>query len=173
MALLSARHFEARRHPALVMGLWRNPPDCARRGNHNPADCVTFSPVVILSAVVILLLAVAGCGRIRSAGTAPQDGFSVTMTAQPAPPMVGDSQLVVTLHDPAGKPVTGARLEIEGNMNHAGMKPSFGKVTAAETGQYMVAIQWTMGGDWTVDIKATLADGRVIARRFPITVHAK
>jgi len=36
-----------------------------------------------------------------------------------------------------------------------------------------VAIPWTMGGDWYVDIEATLADGRVIARRFPISIHAK
>ena len=97
----------------------------------------------------------------------------MTLAAQPSTPVVGDGTLVVTLRDAAGKPVTGAGLLIEGNMSHAGMKPSFGKVTGEDAGQYAVAIPWTMGGDWYVDIKATLADGRVIARRFPIAVHAK
>jgi len=95
------------------------------------------------------------------------------MAAQPSPPVVGDGQLIVTLHDPDGRPVSDARLQVEGNMNHAGMKPSFGVITAAADGQYTVAIRWTMGGDWYVDIKATLADGRVIARRLPITVHVR
>ena len=95
------------------------------------------------------------------------------MVTQPATPVVGDGALVVTISDPDGKPVTGARLLIEGNMSHAGMQPSFGKVTGEEAGRYAVTIPWTMGGDWYVDVKATLADDRVIARRFPITVHAK
>lgn len=97
----------------------------------------------------------------------------MTLDVQPSPPVVGDGQLVVTLTDPAGRPVADARLTVEGNMSHAGMKPSFGTVTAAADGRYTVAIQWTMAGDWYVDIKATLSDGRVIGRRFPMTVYAR
>lgn len=126
----------------------------------------------ILVASVLLALS-AGCGRMQPAGSAPQDGFTVTLAAQPATPVVGEGTLVVSLRDPAGQPVTGARLQVEGNMNHAGMKPSFGTVRAAEGGQYTVVIPWTMAGDWYVDVKATLADGRSIARRFPIAVHVR
>lgn len=123
--------------------------------------------------VMVLLVVVAGCGRMQASNMPAQDGFAMSMVAQPSPPVVGDGQLIVTIADPTGKPVTDARLEVEGNMSHAGMKPSFGTVTAAADGQYTVAIRWTMAGDWYVDIKATLADGRVIARRFPITVHGR
>lgn len=123
--------------------------------------------------IVLALVVVAGCGRMQAGNMPAQDGFAMTIVAQPAPPVVGDGQLIVTLADPTGKPVTDARLEVEGNMSHAGMKPSFGTVTAAADGQYTVAIRWTMAGDWYVDIKARLADGRVIARRFPITVHGR
>ena len=101
-----------------------------------------------------------GCGRIQQSTTAPQDGFTISMVTQPSTPVVGDGALVVTISDSNGKPVTGARLLIEGNMSHAGMQPSFGTVTGEEAGQYAVAIPWTMGGDWYVDIKATLADDR-------------
>jgi hypothetical protein len=126
-----------------------------------------------LCALAAISVLFAGCGRIQQTPAAAQDGYTVTMVAQPSTPVVGDGTLVVTLRNPAGKPVTGAGLQIEGNMSHAGMQPSFGKVTGEDAGQYTVAIPWTMGGDWYVDIKATLADGRVIARRFPIAVHAK
>jgi len=126
-----------------------------------------------LCALAAISVLVAGCGRIQQTPTAAQDGYTMTMFAQPSTPVVGDGTLVVTLRDPAGNPVSGARLQVEGNMSHAGMKPSFGKVTGEDAGRYTVAIPWTMGGDWYVDIKATLADGRVIARRFPIAVHEK
>lgn len=123
--------------------------------------------------IVLALIVMAGCGRMQAGNMPAQDGFAMSMVAQPSPPVVGDGQLIVTIADPTGKPVTDARLEVEGNMSHAGMKPSFGTVTAAADGQYAIAIRWTMAGDWYVDIKATLADGRVIARRFPITVHGR
>jgi len=124
----------------------------------------------VVAAVSVLS---AGCGRIQQTTPTPNDGYTMTMTAQPSQPGIGDGTLVVTLRDPAGNPVTGTGLQVEGNMSHAGMKPSFGKVTGEDAGQYTVAIPWTMGGDWYVDIKATLVDGRVIARRFPISIHAK
>ncbi|MCX7671228.1 MAG: FixH family protein [Anaerolineae bacterium] len=124
-------------------------------------------------ALLVAVVVVAGCGRMRAGSTSLPDGFSITMDAQPSRPVVGDGQLIVTLADPAGRPIADARLEVEGNMSHAGMKPSFGTVTAAAAGRYTVAIRWTMAGDWYVDIKATLADGRVIVRRFPLTVYAQ
>ncbi len=106
--------------------------------------------------------------------TAPQDGFTVTLAVQPSRPVVGEGTLVIAIHDPDGNAVDGAQLTIEGNMSHAGMTPSFGTaVVAGEGGQYTVSIPWTMAGDWYVDVKATLADGRVIARRFPITVNPR
>lgn len=123
--------------------------------------------------VVVVGLIGAGCGRMQAVATPVQDGFVMTLDAQPSPPVVGDGQLVVTLTDPVGRPVADARLTVEGNMSHAGMKPSFGTVTAAADGRYTIAIQWTMAGDWYVDIKATLADGRVIGRRFPMTVYVR
>jgi hypothetical protein len=126
-----------------------------------------------LCVLVTVCVLSAGCGRIQQTTPTPNDGYTMTMVMQPSQPEVGDGTLVVTLRDPGGKPVTGAGLQVEGNMSHAGMKPSFGMVTGEDAGQYTVAIPWTMGGDWYVDVKATLADGRVIARRFPITVHAR
>lgn len=123
--------------------------------------------------VIVIGLIGAGCGRMQAAATPVQDGFVMALDVQPSPPVVGGGQLVVTLTDPAGSPVADARLTVEGNMSHAGMKPSFGTVTAAADGRYTVAIQWTMAGDWYVDITATLADGRTIARRFPLTVYVK
>lgn len=84
---------------------------------------------------------------------------------------MGESRLVITLKDDAGRPVDGAKLDIECNMSHAGMTPVMAHSETSAQGVYIVPIQWTMGGDWYVDVKFTLHDGQVITRRFAQAVR--
>ena len=122
---------------------------------------------------VTLLLLLAGCGRIQQANPAPPDSYMVTLTADPAPPVVGDAAISVTLRDAAGHPVDNARVAIEANMSHAGMTPVMADGAAGKDGVYRVPLTWTMAGDWYVDVKFTLPDGQKITRRFPVQVLAK
>jgi hypothetical protein len=122
---------------------------------------------------VVLLLMLAGCGRIQQANPTTQDSFSVTLATDPAPPVAADGALVVTLHDAAGQPVNDARLAIEANMTHAGMTPVMADGKAGKDGVYRVPLTWTMGGDWFVDVRFTLPDGQKVARRFPVRVLAQ
>ena len=126
-----------------------------------------------LCALAAISVLFAGCGRIQQTPAAAQDGYTVTMVAQPSTPVIGDGTLVVTLRDPAGKPVTGAGLQIEGNMSHAGMTPVMADGASGKDGVYRVPLTWTMAGDWYVDVKFTLPDGQKITRRFPLQVLAK
>jgi hypothetical protein len=120
-----------------------------------------------------VLLLLAACGRAQQANPTTHDSFAVTLATDPAPPVMGDAAVVVTLHDAAGQPVDGARLAVEANMSHAGMVPVMGHADAGQGGVYRVPLQWTMAGDWYVDVKFTLPDGQIVTRRFPVTVQAK
>ena len=122
---------------------------------------------------VTLLLLLAGCGRIQQANPAPPDSYMVTLTADPAPPVVGDAAISVTLRDAAGQPVDNAQVALEANMSHAGMTPVMADGAAGKDGVYRVPLTWTMAGDWYVDVKFTLPDGQKITRRFPVQVLAK
>jgi hypothetical protein len=122
---------------------------------------------------VALLLLLAGCGRVQQANPATPDSYVVTLAADPAPPVVGDGALSVTLRDAAGQAVDNAQLAIEANMSHAGMTPVMANSTAGKDGVYRVPITWTMAGDWVVDVKFTLPDGQTVARRFPLNVRAE
>jgi hypothetical protein len=106
-------------------------------------------------ALSVLLLLV-GCGR----GGAELPGVSVELGIGPNPPEVGPATLLVTLQDSAGAPLEKAQVEIEGNMNHAGMVPVLAQAVEVEPGRYEAAFEFTMAGDWFILIRAKLADGR-------------
>jgi hypothetical protein len=123
-----------------------------------------------LVATCILLCAGSSCGRMQPGDPTTQDKYQVTLTIQPSPAIVGPSVLAVTLKDDAGQPVDGASLEVEANMSHAGMVPVLASAAASQAGLYRVPLQWTMAGDWVVDLKFILPDGRRVVRRHAVGV---
>ncbi len=126
-----------------------------------------WSLVVVLCCVALLA---AGCGRIEAARPASNPDIVFSLAVQPNPPVVGPAELVVTLLDRAGKPVEGARLEVEGNMTHAGMQPAFGQGAGGQGGRYAVPMNWTMSGDWVVTVKATMPGGQTASKDFSLRV---
>ena len=83
-------------------------------------------------------------------------------------PAIGDSTCIVAVHDASGAPLSGARIEIEGNMNHAGMVPVLATGTETSKGVYSAPFEFTMGGDWIVLLHIELADGRVVDEVFDV-----
>jgi hypothetical protein len=76
--------------------------------------------------------------------------------------------VVVTLTGEGGEPVKGATLELEGNMNHAGMKPVFAEAREVKDGRYEADLEFTMGGDWFILVDGKLADGRKLRRKVDV-----
>jgi hypothetical protein len=115
-------------------------------------------PVLLVTALLM------GC----SGGGSGDGGLSVSYRLDPAPPAVGSAALELRLVDPEGKPVKGATVELEANMNHAGMRPTFATLTETADGRYDGDVEFTMGGDWFLLMKATLADGRTVQRTLDV-----
>jgi hypothetical protein len=122
------------------------------------------SKVAVLLTVMVFVGS--GCGQNHTADNAA--GVEVDLALRPDPPVVGMTTATVTLTEPAGQPVRGAAVKLEGNMNHAGMTPSFADAPEVEPGQYRGELELTMGGDWFVLISARLADGRALKRKVDI-----
>ncbi|MCB0181714.1 MAG: FixH family protein, partial [Anaerolineae bacterium] len=76
--------------------------------------------------------------------------------------------VVIQLTDEAGQPLAGAKVELEGNMSHAGMTPVFSQAKEIEPGQYEAPLEFTMGGDWFILVKVTLPDGRQLERQVDV-----
>jgi hypothetical protein len=105
-------------------------------------------------------------GCRKAAEQAP--GVVMRHEVAPQPPRVGPSTITLGLTDAPGKPITGARVKLEGNMSHPGMVPVFGDAREIEEGRYQASIEFTMGGDWIVSVKADLPDGQKLEREFEV-----
>jgi hypothetical protein len=101
----------------------------------------------------------------RSAG--PASSVVVSCDISPQPPRVGPAVISLRLSD-AGRPVTGARVTLEGDMTHAGMAPVFADATEVEPGRYRATLVFTMGGDWVVIVHAALPDGGKLERQLDV-----
>ena len=118
---------------------------------------------------VAMLVMLAGC-RQSPQGTSTSD-LQLTLDTS-APFKLGQTELIVTLKDAQGNPIDDAKIEVQGDMTHAGMKPSLGSVDKGTQGQYKIPFDWSMGGDWVLTIKATLPDGRTASKRVEVSIAA-
>ena len=87
----------------------------------------------------------------------------------PQPPRVGVATIDLKLTDKNGAPVGSARVDLEGNMSHAGMSPVNSEAKEIETGKYRGTLQLTMAGDWIVLVHITLPDGQKLQRQIEVS----
>lgn len=110
--------------------------------------------LLILFFALFTLLSLTGCGQ-ESAAMPPAD-VDIAIRVEPEPLAVGETTLIITLTDSSGSYVDGAKLQIQGNMDHAGMTPVNRETGESSNGEYRVPFEWTMGGGWIVTITAQL-----------------
>jgi protein SCO1/2 len=110
-------------------------------------------------------------GNVSQLVQAGMEQVKMNLTLRPDPPAVGDATLTVSLSDAAGRPISGAQVQVRGDMAHGAMEPVLGAASGSDSGgQYQVPFRWTMGGDWVLHVQAALADGHQAWQDFPVTV---
>ena len=138
-----------------IQPCWRGP---------NSARLTTKSWRWLGVLLLTLLTLVAGC---RRSGHDLSD-IGVSLVVNPNPPQVGEALVTLTLSDSAGQPITGAKVEFEGNMSHAGMAPTLAQPSEVAPGRYEAPLEFNMAGDWFILIRATLPDGRKLERQMDV-----
>ena len=118
-----------------------------------------------ISLLCLLCLFVAGCISCRSQSSAE---VFIAHEVSPQPPRVGQVEIRLRVTDGSRKPLTGARISLEGNMSHAGMSPVFVDTSEFAPGEYRANMNLSMAGDWVVLIHVTLRDGTKLERQFEI-----
>jgi hypothetical protein len=116
-----------------------------------------------LALPALLLVNLSGCPRDKA--PSELEGVRFDFQIAPQPPRVGPATATIYLNDSASKPIEGATIRLEGNMNHAGMRPVFADANEAKPGRYEAKLELTMGGDWFVLVDVALADGRKMRKK--------
>lgn len=99
---------------------------------------------------------------------AQTSGITFKYEVSPQPPTVGATTIDLQLLDAKGQAVSGAHVETEGNMSHAGMSPVSGVAREIENGKYRVTLPLTMAGDWIILVNATLANGEHVQHQIEL-----
>lgn len=125
------------------------------------------APVLVVMLLLVPLV-LAGCSR-GDDGAKAGESATFQWDIEPFPAKRGPATVTVHLEDEAGAPRDGATLTVEGNMNHAGMRPVFSDLTETQPGTYVSdGFEFTMGGDWILTVRGTLSDGTSFEQVFDV-----
>jgi hypothetical protein len=123
---------------------------------------------------LVLLLVLTGCrpGNKAQGGSSAQAlpaGMSVKIELEGEPKIGNVPMLIYILND--NQAVTGAKVNIEATMTHAGMTPALAEAQETEAGLYRAdPVELEMSGDWIVTATITLPDGSKFSANKPFSV---
>ena len=117
-----------------------------------------------------LLLVVFLVGCRQQAQTTTDTSIQIDLRQEPEAPVVGESTLIVTVRDANDQPINDAAVTVRGDMNHAGMTPVIETAKSGTDGEYSLPFEWTMAGDWIVEVTVELASGDVTSQTFDLQV---
>jgi hypothetical protein len=134
------------------------------------SPCLPSSGSLWLKHLVFMGLALCAClflGGCHKTSETPTD-IVIEHKIAPDPPRTGSATVTLKLADSAGKPINGARVNLEGNMSHPGMRPVFSEAREVGSGRYEAALEFTMRGDWFILFHITLPDGRKLEKQIDV-----
>ena len=132
---------------------------------------------LIVTPILIVMLLLTACGgaatptpTVIPAG-AGESGLQISVQFDPDPAVTGTSALIVTITGADGSPAAGLAVAARGDMTHAGMAPQLGEGVEGEPGVYTIPWEWTMAGDWLLDVTARAADGSETTQTLDVAVE--
>ena len=87
---------------------------------------------ILIGFACALTLFLVGCSSREESPSA----VAVDYEFSPRPPRAGPATVTIKLADRSAKPITGASIQVEADMTHAGMSPVFANAKEAEPGRY-------------------------------------
>lgn len=118
--------------------------------------------------LILCLVLVAAC-RQESTPAAEAD-LTIDLRVLPTDARVGEAEFLINISDADGRAVSPERVDVRGDMDHAGMQPVLRDDVQGSNGRYRLSFEWTMAGDWTVTVKLSFDDDSVLEETFDVSV---
>ncbi len=127
---------------------------------------------------ILLILSLVACkpptdkSQVSSSSTAQADGLKARVEFDQNAKL-GPAVITVYVLD-NNKAVSGASVEVTGDMTHAGMVPVISEALETETGLYKTKdFEFTMAGDWILTTVIKTDDGKKLTVEDRLTVKGK
>ena len=126
-----------------------------------------------ISLFFLILLSLVACkppeAKDSSSSSAPNSGPQIRIETD-GDPVLGTTPIVVYVLQ-NGEGVSGAQIEITGDMTHAGMVPVIAQAVESEKGLYRADdFAFTMAGDWILTADIEMADGEKVRAEKSLTI---
>ena len=101
-----------------------------------------------------LSLALAACsGASQPAATPSPAPVQITLSTDPNPPSMGPVEIVFTVLDTQGQPISGADVDVIAGHTEMGGMTMHGKATDQGNGKYAITANYSMPGKWLVTVQ--------------------
>lgn len=124
--------------------------------------------------IILSVLFLIGCSRVSQETELNQEaepnGVQIELVEPLFPSAIGKETLNIRVFDANNQPINNAKINVRGDMTHAGMTPILAETENGNKGLYQLPLEWSMSGDWIVTIQVTLPDGTVAENIFPRTI---
>lgn len=128
-----------------------------------------YRKLALLASLTLLLFVITAC-REEQAPPASEANAQISFAIESS--TIGETTLMIAITDSSLNSLSVNSLTVRGDMNHAGMVPVIAESGQAVDGQFEIPFEWTMGGDWIVEVTAELADGQTISDTFNVTIDS-
>ena len=106
-----------------------------------------------------LSLALAACsGASQPAATQTPAPVQITLSTDPNPPATGPVEIVFTVLDAQGQPVSSADVDVIASHKEMGGMTMHGKATDQGNGKYAITANYSMSGEWLVTVQVKKED---------------
>ena len=106
-----------------------------------------------------LSLALAACGGAsQPAATQTPAPVQITLSTDPNPPSMGPVEIVFTVLDAQGQPVSSADVDVIASHTEMGGMTMHGKATDQGNGKYAITANYSMSGKWLVTVQVKKED---------------
>lgn len=106
-------------------------------------------PAILASLVIVL----AACGPAVTPAPVSQAPVTITISSTPSPAVMGDVEVVFTIVDTQGKPVTGANVDVFADHTEMNGMTMHGVATEQGNGRYAIRTNFSMSGKWKLSVE--------------------
>ncbi len=115
---------------------------------------------ILFTVLTLFSLLLAGCGAPEPAPVA--SGLTITAETNPTPARVGDVEIVLTVKDAQGKPITGAFVYIFADHTDMTGMTMNGQAAEQGDGRYSIKANFSMSGNWKLNVEVKQGEKSVL-----------